>query len=119
MEFCRDTRPHLNASGHQLSITEVGKELGKMWRELSPERKAFYELKAKENMIKYNAEKKLRMESSVGPQQDLTALDSISDVAAESTTSNVSSEDVALSTASNTVCDISERERFADRGASE
>ena len=44
LEFCKDARPLLLASDHNLTVTEVGKELGKQWRELPSERKEFSSL---------------------------------------------------------------------------
>ena len=68
-EFCKVERPNLVATSGQMSVSEIGKELGKRWRELTPSEKELYELKAKENRLQYEEEVLKRRESSSFPPE--------------------------------------------------
>jgi len=44
--FMKDTRPGVAKSNPEFSVTEISKELGRMWKELSDEEKAEWKEKA-------------------------------------------------------------------------
>ena len=58
MEFAREQRTNVLAEFGKLSLSEVGRELGKRWQSLSKDEKEKYELKSKENRARYEAEMK-------------------------------------------------------------
>jgi hypothetical protein len=55
--FMKDARPHLKAEMQDASITEIGKKLGEMWRNMEEEQKAVYVEKAAE--LKKEADEKI------------------------------------------------------------
>ena len=55
--FCNEVRERLKVEQPELAITEVGKEAGKLWKELSPSKKAKYEAMAAEDKLRYEREK--------------------------------------------------------------
>ena len=64
MEFCKDLRPIVLATDGNLSLPEIGKELGRRWRELDVESKKRYLEIASENKAKFIEDQRLHSESN-------------------------------------------------------
>ena len=56
MEFAKEQRPRVLADIGNLSVTEVGKEMGRQWQKLGDLEKKVYEDKYRENRAKYKIE---------------------------------------------------------------
>ena len=56
MEFAKLERPKVLVDLGQLAMVDVGRELGKRWKLLTPEQKAPFEQKSKENRLRYEQE---------------------------------------------------------------
>eukprot|EP01156_Anaeramoeba_ignava_P018255 Anaeramoba_ignava/a91199_2803.p1 GENE.a91199_2803~~a91199_2803.p1 ORF type:complete len:127 (+),score=41.94 a91199_2803:1-381(+) len=52
--FCADARQTIKEQYPEMSISEIGKLLGKMWNELDPEEKKKYSEKAKQEQEEYS-----------------------------------------------------------------
>ena len=83
MEFAREQRSNVLAEFGKLSLSEVGKELGKQWRILSKDEKEKYELKSKENRARYEAEMKaIAVQEGTGLEDDRAAAPTIDETTA-------------------------------------
>ena len=56
LEFCRDLRSNSTNELFKLPLVDVGRELGKRWKELHQDEKAKYEERAKANRERYSVE---------------------------------------------------------------
>ena len=55
--FMKDTRPKVVAKNPDMKVTEIGKELGAMWRAMSDGEKAPYVKKADADKARYEKQK--------------------------------------------------------------
>ena len=72
MEFAKVERQKVLADLGSIPLGEVGKELGRRWRELCKEEKETFEIKSKENRANYVKEKKRFAESRISEQERST-----------------------------------------------
>ncbi|GIL65240.1 hypothetical protein Vafri_19053 [Volvox africanus] len=56
MWFCKDVRESVKKENPGLSVTEIGKRLGELWKEVSEEDKKKYLKQAEEDKERYNKE---------------------------------------------------------------
>ena len=56
IEFCRVERPKVLEEKNDLSMVEVGRELGRRWKEADSETKAVFEKKAEDNRARFEVE---------------------------------------------------------------
>jgi len=54
--FAAEKRPGIKAKTPDISVTEVAKEIGKLWRELTADEKIPFEQKAQEDKVRYQKE---------------------------------------------------------------
>ena len=72
MEFGKEERPRILVDLGSVSLSEVGKELGRRWRELGKEQKKVYEEKSKANRSTYMREReKLLLDKESSPDVSL------------------------------------------------
>jgi len=57
MFFANDKRPLLRKDHPDMKITEIGKELGRMWKDLTDEERKPYMQQAEEDKVRYSREK--------------------------------------------------------------
>lgn len=57
MEFCRDERKRILGGGEVHSVAEIGKKLGKRWRDLDANAKQLYKMRGDKNRSEYEKEK--------------------------------------------------------------
>ena len=90
MEFAKDQRSKVLEDLGKLSLTEVGKELGRRWQSLSKADKQVFEVKSKENRTKYESEMKVFTNST--PLGNSDPPDQSDETASDVATTNGSSE---------------------------
>ena len=77
MEFCKEIRSSLKDELCKLPLAEVGRELGRRWRELSQEDKESFEARAKQNREQYANE--VQIYQSQNKQDSSLTLETVSE----------------------------------------
>ena len=96
MEFAKEQRPKVLSDLGNLSLGEVGKELGRQWQKLGELEKSVYEDKYRENRAKYKAEKEA-FDNNLAKDQENSGLDPPEHIPANKALSSPQQEDQSIS----------------------
>ena len=74
MEFAKMERPKVLLDLGQLAMVDVGREMGKRWKLLTPEQKAPFEQKSKENRVRYEQDMEVYRSKEQATEKPTTSL---------------------------------------------